>query len=255
MDLKAVEKSVIAHTNRERQKRGLPRVQSKRNMNAAARSHSQHMAKVGKLAHEGIGDGTPASRALKYNCGGGLWSENCQGPWSKQYLKHYKTTEERLGEKAVDNWMKSPPHRRNLLDPQWVAMGAGAGQTRDGGIYLTQVFGPTERMLDEKLIALCPKCKSQNIRTRTRPHKKNLWRCLKCKQVFPTPRRAYRRPAKGHILAKDISHLESGVRINNFLPQLPTTAQRGATQPLGTTILIKAVTKWLSGGTKPPRTK
>jgi ribosomal protein L37AE/L43A len=255
MDLKAIERSIAAHTNRERRKRGLRRVQPKRNMNAAARSHSQQMAKVGKLAHEGIGDGTPASRALEFQCGKEFWSENCQGPWSRQYLEHYKTTAEALGKKAVENWMSSPPHRQNLLDHQWVAMGVGAGQNLDGGIYLTQTFGPTERMLDEKVVALCAKCKNQNIRTRTRPHEKNLWRCLKCKQVFPTPRRAYRRPGKRHILAKDISRLESGVRINNFLPQLPTSAQRGATQPLGATVLVKAVTKWLSGRTKPLRTK
>ena len=217
MDLNAVEKSIIAHTNEERQKRGLPRVQPKRNMNAAARSHSQHMAKVGILAHEGIGDGTPESRARKYNCGEGLWSENCQGPWSKQYLKYYKTTEEELGKKAVDNWMKSPPHRKNLLRSEWVAMGAGAGQGRDGGIYLTQTFGPTERMPDEKLVALCPKCKSQNIRTRTTPHRVNLWRCLKCKKVFPTPRKAYRRPAKRHTLAENIGALESKIRISDIM--------------------------------------
>ena len=49
MDLKAIERSIAAHTNRERRKRGLRRVQPKRNMNAAARSHSQQMAKVGKF--------------------------------------------------------------------------------------------------------------------------------------------------------------------------------------------------------------
>ena len=257
MDLKAIERSIAAHTNRERRKRGLRRVQPKRNMNAAARSHSQQMAKVGKLAHEGIGDGTPASRAYKYQCGEGSCAENCHlsGPWSKEQLTYFKITEWEMGKRAVANWLGSPGHRRNLLNPEWVAMGAGVGLSRNGTIYATQTFGPTERMLDEKLVALCPKCKSQNIRTRTRPHEKNLWRCLKCKQVFPTPRRAYRRPGKRHILAKDISRLESGVRINNFLPQLPTSAQRGATQPLGATVLVKAVTKWLSGRTKPLRTK
>lgn len=77
MDLKAVERSIVANTNKERKKRGLKEVQAKRNMNSAARSHSKHMAKVGKLAHEGIGDGTPASRARKHRCGDGIWAENC----------------------------------------------------------------------------------------------------------------------------------------------------------------------------------
>ena len=237
MDLKAVERSIIAHTNKERKNLGRPRVQAKRNMNAAARSHSQHMAEVRKLAHEGIGDGTPESRALEHNCGEGLWSENCQGLWSNQFLKFYKTTENELGKKAVENWMKSRPHRKNLLKPDWVAMGAGAGQSRDGGIYLTQIFGPTERMADEELVALCPICKSQNIRTRTTPHEKNLWRCLKCNQVFPTPCRAFRRPAKRHVLPKDIARLENGVRILSFIPQLPAAVQRRKAPHLGTAML------------------
>ncbi len=218
MDLKAVEKSIIAHTNRERKKHGLPQLQPKRNMNVAARSHSKHMAKVGKFAHEGIGDGTPATRAYKYQCGEGLWSENIHrsGPWSKEQLTYLKKTEWEMGKRAVANWMGSPGHRRNLLVPEWVAMGAGVGLGRNGTIYATQTFGPTKRMLDEKLIALCPKCKSQDIRNRTTPHEKNLWRCLKCQQVFPTPRKGYRRPGKRHVLAKDIEIMESGVRIGDI---------------------------------------
>lgn len=211
MDLRAIEQSIVANTNRERKKRGLKQVQSKRNMNAAARSHSKHMAKVGKLAHEGIGDGTPASRGRKHKCGDGLWAENCQGPWSKDYLTYYQTTEQELGKKVVEGWMKSPPHRANLLRPEWVVMGAGVGQTHKGGIYATQIFGDRRRMADEKLVALCPKCKSQNIRTRTSPHEKNLWRCLKCKQVFPTPRTGYRRPAKHHVPASDVQRLANKV--------------------------------------------
>ena len=207
MDSKSIERSIVASTNKERKKRGLKEVQAKRNMNAAARSHSKHMAKVGKLAHEGIGDGTPASRGRKHKCGDGLWAENCQGPWSKDYLNYYKTTEQELGKTMVDTWMKSPPHRANLLRSEWVVMGAGVGRTRKGGIYATQIFSDRRQMADETLVAVCPKCRSQSIRPRTSPHEKNLWRCLKCKQVFAAPRTGYRRPAKHHVLARDIQNL------------------------------------------------
>ena len=218
MDLKLVEQSIVAHTNRERGKLGRPRVQPKRNMNAAARSHSKYMAKVGRFAHEGIGDGTPTSRASRHKCGDGLWSENIHhsGPWSEEQLKYFRVTEWKMGERAVNNWMNSPGHRRNLLDRQWVVMGAGVGQDRSGTIYATQTFGADRQMADEELLALCPKCKSQNIRTRTTPHEKNLWRCLGCKQVFPTPRQDFRRPAKGHVPAGDIKHLESEIRISDI---------------------------------------
>jgi ribosomal protein L37AE/L43A len=227
-------------TRREK-KRGLKEAQAKRNMNTAARSHSKHMAKVGKLAHEGIGDGTPASRGRKHKCGDGLWAENCQGPWSKDYFTYYKTTEQELGKKVVDSWMKSPPHRANLLRLEWVVMGAGVGQTRKGGIYATQIFGDRRQMADEKLVALCPKCKSQSIRPRTSPHEKNLWRCLKCKQVFPAPRTGYRRAAKPHVLATDIQSLASKINAREIRQRRKLTAGIATAAMAGTLAIVACI--------------
>ena len=112
------------------------------------------MARVRQLAHEGIGDGTPASRASAYKCGEGLWSENIyrNGPWSKQQIDYFKMNEWKMGKGAVASWMKSPGHRKNLLDSQWVVMGAGVGQNGTGEFYATQTFGPLKQMPDEKLV-------------------------------------------------------------------------------------------------------
>lgn len=244
MGLKAVERSIVSNTNAERKRRGLKQVRAKRNMNAAARSHSKHMAKVGKLAHEGIGDGTPTTRARKHKCGDGIWAENCNGPWTKDYVTYHKTTEQELGRKIVDSWMKSPPHRANLLSSEWVVMGAGVGRTVKGGIYATQVFGDRRQMADEKLLALCPKCQSQNIRPRTSPHEKNLWRCLSCKQVFPAPRTGYKRPAKQHVMATDIQNLASKIdakeirRRRNWAVAIATTAIAGVVTTLACVLLF-----------------
>jgi len=41
---------------------------------------------------------------------------------------------------AVRGWMKSAEHRRNILDNQFNTTGIGVAQTRDGRIYITQVF-------------------------------------------------------------------------------------------------------------------
>jgi uncharacterized protein YkwD len=41
---------------------------------------------------------------------------------------------------AVSGWMNSSEHRRNVLDRQFNTTGIGIAQTRDGRIYITQVF-------------------------------------------------------------------------------------------------------------------
>lgn len=41
---------------------------------------------------------------------------------------------------AVKNWMKSPTHRQNILDPEWTATGIGIAESKDGEIFITQVF-------------------------------------------------------------------------------------------------------------------
>lgn len=41
---------------------------------------------------------------------------------------------------AVKNWMKSPTHRQNILDPEWTTTGIGIAESKDGEIFITQVF-------------------------------------------------------------------------------------------------------------------
>jgi uncharacterized protein YkwD len=41
---------------------------------------------------------------------------------------------------AVEKWMQSPSHRRNLLNPTWANSAIGIAVADDGAYYLTQVF-------------------------------------------------------------------------------------------------------------------
>ena len=46
------------------------------------------------------------------------------------------------GQSAVDDgWMRSRPHRRNLLDSDYRVMGLAARRSDDGQWYVAQVFG------------------------------------------------------------------------------------------------------------------
>ncbi len=41
---------------------------------------------------------------------------------------------------AVRGWMRSRSHRQNILNRSWNAAGVGIAESRDGRIYVTQVF-------------------------------------------------------------------------------------------------------------------
>jgi uncharacterized protein YkwD len=41
---------------------------------------------------------------------------------------------------AVAKWMQSTLHKKNILNGQWQTSAVGAAISKDGKIYLTQVF-------------------------------------------------------------------------------------------------------------------
>ncbi len=41
---------------------------------------------------------------------------------------------------AVDTWLQSPGHRKNLLDRQYTHSGVGVALSRDGTYTMTQLF-------------------------------------------------------------------------------------------------------------------
>ena len=45
-----------------------------------------------------------------------------------------------LSRTAVNGWMRSPSHRKNLLGREWSATGIGVAYGRGGRVYITQIF-------------------------------------------------------------------------------------------------------------------
>jgi uncharacterized protein YkwD len=98
---------------------------------AISRVHSQNMAEYSFFSHKGLDSKMVSDRADEL--GSRQWraiGENIafnrgfQDPISK----------------AVDLWLDSPSHRRNLLDPNWKESAVGIAVAGDGSYYLTQVF-------------------------------------------------------------------------------------------------------------------
>lgn len=113
--------------NKVRAQQQLPPLAYNVRLAAAAQAHAQRMAAVGKLAHDGIGNGDVRVRA-----------DNVDYAWKK------------LGEnilwgadspaKAVQQWMDSPPHRGHILG-DYQDVGMGRATAADGKIYWCAVFG------------------------------------------------------------------------------------------------------------------
>jgi uncharacterized protein YkwD len=93
----------------------------------AAEKHASHMSIVGKMAHDGIGDGDPGER---------IRGEGWRKAWGETVA-----TGQTSPEQVVREWMNSPDHRRNILDPNFRSMGVGYVTSSSGRSYWAQEFG------------------------------------------------------------------------------------------------------------------
>ncbi|HIB67209.1 MAG TPA: CAP domain-containing protein [Phycisphaerales bacterium] len=128
------EAEVLRLTNENRRRRGLEDVAVHGSLQQAAEGHSQEMLKLGYFSHTSPvkGRSQPGDRVRLAGADPLMVSENifqCTG--------HDPTGAAKL---TVQEWMDSPGHRQNILDPQ--ATHVGIGYAKEGRIIVvTQVFG------------------------------------------------------------------------------------------------------------------
>ncbi len=96
-----------------------------------ARSYSKKMAKENFFAHADFDGKTVVERAEDSNVKN--WRKIGENLFYFEGNHNFDTL-------AVRSWMKSPTHRQNILDENWTATGIGIAESRDGRIYITQVF-------------------------------------------------------------------------------------------------------------------
>jgi uncharacterized protein YkwD len=117
---KALEVSLLAEVNEVRRANGVPALRLSPQLAAAATTHSRAMALRGFFAHTSA-DGTPFSRRVArfYGpAGHRYWSVGENLLWS--------TGDDLAAARAVQLWLRSPAHRRNLLSPRWREVGFSA---------------------------------------------------------------------------------------------------------------------------------
>lgn len=118
---------VVALTNQERARAGLPPLTIDAKLNEAAQNHSNDMARRGVLTHYGPNGESPGDRISAAGYDFRMWAENAAMGF-------------RSAATVMNGWMNSPGHRANILNPSVTEVGVGIAYTSSGSPYWTQVF-------------------------------------------------------------------------------------------------------------------
>lgn len=123
----ALEKLVLELTNKEREEQGLKPLVWNEQLARTARAHSRDMVERGFFAHNNPDGQTPFDRMKAAGINYSIAAENIAAGQATPEL-------------AVEEWMNSPGHRRNILNPELRELGVGLVRGGVYGIYWTQNF-------------------------------------------------------------------------------------------------------------------
>ena len=136
--LEQAESTVLCLVNLERTQRGLKRLRENDRLARAAASHSQDMIRRDYFSHVAPSGSTMVDRirGTGYLSGGRRYTMGENLAWGTGTL----ATPLRI----LESWMKSPAHKRNILQPRFEELGVGVAlgaPGRDGGATYTTNFG------------------------------------------------------------------------------------------------------------------
>lgn len=110
---------IVREVNRVRASRGLKPLTRSPQLASAAVTHSRSMASAGFFKHESADGSAFWKRIQRFYPAAGFrkWSVGENLVWSSPSLS---------AKRAVQMWLKSPPHRANLLSRNWAQIGLSA---------------------------------------------------------------------------------------------------------------------------------
>jgi uncharacterized protein YkwD len=117
--------AIVQRTNRFRRAHGLPPLRVSRKLSQVALRHARNMARKNRMAH--VLGGRDAGQRLTR--AGYRWSN-----YGENVAWGYKGVR-----KVVRSWIKSKPHRKNLLNRKVTEIGVGVAY-RKGTPFYCQVF-------------------------------------------------------------------------------------------------------------------
>ncbi|QDV37236.1 CAP domain-containing protein [Tautonia plasticadhaerens] len=124
------EQVIVDLTNQARADQGLAPLSVDARLQRAAQIHAENMARLDRLAHELPETGTPtlADRARAAGYRYSMLGENIA-------FNYYSPSQ------AVDGWLDSEGHRRNILTSEYTQLGVSLAYNASGQPYYIQVFG------------------------------------------------------------------------------------------------------------------
>jgi uncharacterized protein YkwD len=129
-DLRALERRALEGVNAIRSKRGLSTLKYHEGLTLAARHYSGEMSRFDFFSHTGADGSTLQDRAETHGLDYQSIAENLHQ--SRGYDDPVPV--------AIDGWMKSRGHRKNMLNDKYTHTGIGVAIDRDGRAFFTQLF-------------------------------------------------------------------------------------------------------------------
>lgn len=126
-----LERKVFNLVNQERQRRNLKPLAFDSRLARVARAHSIEMADENYFSHYDRDGGTVVDRAKDFKIR--RWRRIGENLFTCNGYKNPASI-------AVKGWLKSRSHRKNMLGRSWDSTGIGVAVSRDGEVYITQVF-------------------------------------------------------------------------------------------------------------------
>lgn len=130
--MSAAEQRILAAVNAARADHGLSPLIPLAALTAVARAHSRDMALRDYFAHDSPDQGNAEQRIAAAGIHYLLMGENI-------YTETYPDPQG-LTQRAVQGWLHSPPHRKNMLSPSFNFTGIGIARAPGGTSYVTQDF-------------------------------------------------------------------------------------------------------------------
>jgi uncharacterized protein YkwD len=145
-----IETLVFEEMNKERERHGLRALTWNILLSDIARRHSLDMAGKNYLSHKNHNNEGPSDRAAKKRLDitktkksgmmRGIGENICKIPAGNIEGYGQVKTETDIAGIAMKEWMKSPEHRANILNPDYDFIGIGAAYDGNGNYYITQNF-------------------------------------------------------------------------------------------------------------------
>jgi uncharacterized protein YkwD len=129
-DLRKLEQQIFQKVNAARAENQAPQLSWKEELASEARRHAGNMAARRFFSHE---DPKRGELAKRLDTSGINWNRCAENIYREQGLQN-------PADDAVQAWLQSPGHRRNMLDHGFAETGVGVAVQPDGSIYVVQVF-------------------------------------------------------------------------------------------------------------------